>query len=153
MSRVVEIEEAIAAVEEALSYLDEAADKIGSAGNWGIFDMLGGGFLTSVIKRQRIQQADAAMRAAQSAIVRLRGELVDVGGFEAFDLHFNGFLGTADWLFDNVFVDAMVQQRISEARLRIGEARVECERIHKRLLALRAHPSSSAPEDGRGLSS
>ena len=39
-----EISEAIRAGERALSSLRAAQDKLGSARNWGIFDMLGGGF-------------------------------------------------------------------------------------------------------------
>lgn len=40
-----EIQEAIAAAETTLAYLDGAREALSSASNWGIFDMLGGGFL------------------------------------------------------------------------------------------------------------
>lgn len=41
-----EMQEAVQAGERALQSLYAARDKLGSARNWGIFDMLGGGFIT-----------------------------------------------------------------------------------------------------------
>ena len=41
-----EMQEAVQAGERALQSLYAARDKLGSARNWGIFDMLGGGFWT-----------------------------------------------------------------------------------------------------------
>ena len=45
-----EMQEAVQAGERALQSLYAARDKLGSARNWGIFDMLGGGFISDFVK-------------------------------------------------------------------------------------------------------
>ena len=49
-----EIDEAIASGEHALISLREAQNKLNSARNWGIFDMLGGGLITDLIKHSKM---------------------------------------------------------------------------------------------------
>ena len=48
-----EIREAIQAGEAALRSLERAKEKMGSAKNWGIFDMMGGGLLRSLFKHSK----------------------------------------------------------------------------------------------------
>lgn len=54
MTREVEIAEARQACETVLSKVREIQAKLKNTQNWGIFDMLAGGFLTSVVKRQKM---------------------------------------------------------------------------------------------------
>ena len=49
----IEIDEALTAVEDALNCLDAAARDLKSAGNWGWFDIFGGGFFSSLIKHDK----------------------------------------------------------------------------------------------------
>lgn len=78
---------------------------------------------------------------------RLADELNDVQGFSGIGPDVGDFLLAADWLFDNVFMDAMVQQRIVESRERVAQAIVQCEDVRDQLLALR-RPNRGA---GNGL--
>ena len=73
-----EIREAMQAGQEALNYLNQAKDCLNSAGNWGIVDMLGGGMLTTLIKRSKMKDADALVQQARSAMKRFQKELMDV---------------------------------------------------------------------------
>ena len=41
-----EVNEAL--MEETLGHLSRAQDYLSSAGNWGLFDMIGGGFITTL---------------------------------------------------------------------------------------------------------
>mgnify|MGYP003379011799 CR=1 FL=1 len=110
----IEIDEALGAVEDALGCLDAAARDLKSAGNWGWFDIFGGGFLTSMLKHGKMETAQRHLSAAQTALGRL-----------------------ADWLFDNAFMDAMVQQRIIESQNRVAQAIAQCEQVRDQLLALK----------------
>ena len=60
--RAVEIDEAIAAGHRALDALAEAADSLDSAKRWGIVDILGGGFVTSMVKHSRLGTPTASSR-------------------------------------------------------------------------------------------
>lgn len=145
----IEIDEALGAVEDALGCLDAAARDLKSAGNWGWFDIFGGGFLTSMLKHGKMETAQRHLVAAQEALARLADELHDVEGFAGLGPDVSDFLLAADWLFDNAFMDAMVQQRIIESQDRVAKAVSQCEQLRDQLLALK-RPNRSA---GDGLPS
>ena len=46
----IEIEEAMAAADDALFYLQKANDSMKSAKNWGLWDMFGGGLISTFVK-------------------------------------------------------------------------------------------------------
>ena len=52
-----ETQEAIDAGERALASLKAAQDELSSAKNWGIFDMLGGGFVSTLVKHNKMDNA------------------------------------------------------------------------------------------------
>mgnify|MGYP000338007107 CR=1 FL=1 len=76
-----EMQEAVQAGERALQSLYAARDKLGSARNWGIFDMLGGGFISDFVKHSKMNDAAALMEQAKSDIQRFQRELRDGAGF------------------------------------------------------------------------
>ena len=67
-----EMQEAVQAGERALQSLYAARDKLGSARNWGIFDMLGGGFISDFVKHSKMNDAAALMEQAKSDIQRFQ---------------------------------------------------------------------------------
>lgn len=133
----IEIDEALTAVEDALNCLDAAARDLKSAGNWGWFDIFGGGFFSSLIKHDKMQAARRHLSAAQASLARLADGLDDVQGFAGLGPDVGDFLLTADWLFDNAFMDAMVQQRIMESKGRVDKAISQCEQVRDQLLSLK----------------
>lgn len=133
----IEIDEALTAVEDALNCLDAAARDLKSAGNWGWFDIFGGGFFSSLFKHDKMQAARRHLSAAQASLARLADGLDDVQGFAGLGPDVGDFLLTADWLFDNAFMDAMVQQRIMESKGRVDKAISQCEQVRDQLLSLK----------------
>ena len=73
-----EIREAIDAGERALTSLKAAQAKLNSARNWGFFDMIGGGFFSSLMKRSQMDGASECMERAKQDLKRLRKELGDI---------------------------------------------------------------------------
>lgn len=129
-----EIREAQDACEAALGSLTEAQRKVDSARSWGTYDTwFGGGLFSSLIKHDRIDEAETYMRDVDAALERLRRELADVhmdgaavGGVGVTDL-----TRTLDVWFDNFFSDLAVQSRLTDADHRldaIGEALVAVRR-------------------------
>ena len=135
-SQQIEISEAIAAVEDALAHLNAAHGQLKSAGNWGLFDMFGGGGFVTLIKHSKMAGAQRELEASQAAIARLARELQDVEGVTALGPDVGEFLTFADFLFDNPFVDMYVQSKIADARDRVEQAIAECEGVRERLLSL-----------------
>lgn len=61
------------------------------------------GFLTSLLKNDKMQTAQRHLSAARAALARLADELDDVQGLAGLGPDVGDFLLAADWLFDNAF--------------------------------------------------
>ncbi|MGI5888304.1 MAG: hypothetical protein ACOX6J_02870 [Oscillospiraceae bacterium] len=129
-----EIQEAIAASEAALDHLFAADGYLNKAGNWGMVDILGGGWITTYIKRNSLEEARNEMAAAQRAVLNLRKELLDVPSVNSLGLDIDDFLAFADYFFDGFLADIMVQSRISEAQRKVHDTIDEIQRIRTNLV-------------------
>ncbi|MBR4692384.1 MAG: hypothetical protein IKP17_06470 [Oscillospiraceae bacterium] len=128
-----ELREAIAAADAALESLERARASLRSARNWGIYDILGGGLISGLVKRSRMRSAGEEMEEARRELSRFRRELEDVDrvidpGFTNFDL---GAFG--DLFMDGFLFDLIAQGKISDAREQVERAIVEVRRIRSRL--------------------
>ncbi|MEW6398021.1 MAG: hypothetical protein AB1503_02490 [Bacillota bacterium] len=128
-----ELEEALAAAREALASLDDLLAALGSAASWGIWDIVGGGLLATAIKHSRIDDARGKAALAQQSLSWLQREMADVGGRVDLGVGVGGFLTFADYFFDGLIVDWVVQSRISEARSRTEEQRAAVASMQRRL--------------------
>ena len=100
-----EIDEAIEAGRKALQALDEAVEKLGSAKRWGIWDIVGGGLVSSLVKHSRIEISD--------------------------------LVSTFDIVFDNVFADILVQEKVKETAWEVDKTRTRVKDAVDRLCELR----------------
>ncbi len=122
-NREQEIREAIEAADYALLCLDKAESHLKSASNWGLIDMFGGGFLSTMIKHRKMNDAEEDMNAAKNALRRFSRELEDVHQFIDFQFNTADFLSFADYFFDGLVADWLVQNRITEAKRQVNEAK------------------------------
>lgn len=118
----IEIQEAIDAADVALEYLGAARDYLGKASRWGIVDIIGGGPLITMIKRNNMKEARFQMDQAKEALRNFSRELNDLRLFDEIDLDTDQFLGFADYFFDNPIMDFLVQNKITEATRQVDEA-------------------------------
>lgn len=125
--------EAIEAGNKALTSLRTAQADLNSAKNWGIVDLLGGGFLTDVIKHSKMNKAQMNMERAKWDLESFGKELSDVAGYVSFDFNTADFLSFADYFFDGLLADWMMQDRINKARSQVDEAIRRVEYILQRL--------------------
>ena len=121
--RNTEIREAIEAGNRALDALDEAMGHLKTARGLGVWDMLGGGFLSSLLKHSKMDDAQQAMQYAQQELQDFSRELADVQMYADIQLRFDSFTRFFDTFCDNFFVDWMVQSQILQAQDRVEEAR------------------------------
>jgi hypothetical protein len=112
-----ELQEAIEAGNHALALLQKVQDSLGSAQGWGVWDMLGGGLIVTAIKHARIDDARQYIHGAQQALHRFIRELKDVNPHLQTDITIDigGFATFADYFFDGLIVDWIVQSRIKES--------------------------------------
>lgn len=133
LDREKELREARLAGQEALDCLNRAADTLKSAGNWGIVDMLGGGLISTFVKHSRMNDAEALVQQARSALKRFQKELMDVENVEEFHIETGDFLAFADYFFDGIIADWLMQSRINEAKTQVENARQKVAYIMKQL--------------------
>lgn len=125
--------EAIAAGHRALNSLRAAQNDLDSAKNWGLWDMFGGGFFSTMIKRSKMDAAKGNMEQAKYDLQIFSRELRDVSVSYNLEMETGDFLSFADWFFDGFIVDWMVQERIGKARSQVAEAIWQVENILRRL--------------------
>lgn len=114
--------EAIDAGNRALRSLKEAQNNLNSAQNWGIWDMFGGGFISTMAKHSKMDRAKQNMEEARHELKKFSRELNDVNMACHLEIETGDFLSFADWFFDGFVVDWMVQDRIKQASSQVEEA-------------------------------
>ena len=128
-----EIQEAISAADDALYHLESARRYLGSAGNWGLLDIFGGGMITGLVKHSKMGNAEREVQEAKYALQKFSKELRDVSGYSS--IHINDFLTFADFVFDGFLADVLVQSKISEAKRQCDDAIRQVTAIRRELEA------------------
>lgn len=117
-----EIREARVVGQRALLCLGNASELLNSAGNWGLWDLFGGGFISSMVKHSKLQNANQQMEEARQELLSFQKELRDIHIPDYFRVNVSDFLVFADFFFDGVIADWLVQSRISEAKEQVRDA-------------------------------
>lgn len=129
-----EIDEAINAGENTMTCIDNAREALQSAKNWGTWDMLGGGLLSTMAKRENMSEAQSYISDMQKWIRSFARELSDVDDYINADLDIGDFLGFADYFFDGFFVDWAVQSKINSAIDKVDNTKDEVNSILRKLV-------------------
>jgi hypothetical protein len=116
-SDIKEIGEAVAAGEDVIAGLDGVIASFKSAGNWGIVDLIGGGIIITAVKHSKIDKAKAGIHEVQSRLGRFRRELADLRTRPDVPLsvEISSFEKFADYLFDGLIFDWIVQSKINKS--------------------------------------
>lgn len=116
-SNVKELDEAIGSGNEVLEGINEVIDSLQSASNWGTWDMLGGGLITTAIKHSRIDDARASVHKVQQQLRIFLKELndVDSANNSAIAIDIGSFATFADYFFDGLIIDWIVQSEINKS--------------------------------------
>lgn len=89
--------EAIEAGQRALSSLRTAKENLNSAKNWGLVDMFGGGFFSTMLKHSKMDQARQNMEQAKYDLRNFSRELNDVNVACNLNINTGDFLSFADY--------------------------------------------------------
>lgn len=107
-----EIEEAEAVGSELLSAIGAAIDSLRGAKNWGIWDIAGGDFISSIAKHSKIDEAKRYFEKISHLLRTFNKELGDV---KVESISFSSTTIAFDLFFDNIFTDFSVQNKINSA--------------------------------------
>ncbi len=119
-SRNKEIKEALSAGKASLSLAEDILKSLNTAQNYGTWDMLGGGLLADLGKHNALDEAQRRVETLQVSLRRFHTELADVKVYADMQVNIAGFERFADYFFDGLFTDWMVQNRISGSKSQIA---------------------------------
>lgn len=120
-----ELGEASAAGQSALATADGILESLSSAEGWGTWDLIGGGLIADLAKHSKLDEAQAAVEYLQSQLRAFRTELADVTISADFQVNIDGFLRFADYVFDGIFADWAVLDRINQAQAQVEDTRAQ----------------------------
>lgn len=128
-----ELQEARDAASQVMMHAKEAREKFSSADSWATWDtFLGGGLLGDLAKYSYQDEGVAAVHRMLTAASQLKKELADVGTvFDGNIDSMEGGIRAWDMMFDNIFTDWSVKERI---RGNLAETEEYCVKV-ERLLA------------------
>lgn len=133
MDRLKELYEAKNAAQQVIARIDNAISSLDSASSWGIFDILGGEFFTSLVKREKIRNANQDIQAISDSLNTLNRELEDVNMFLPEEISDSLTDNVFDIWFDNIFTDFMVQGEIKDKLMQLREFRTSIKELIGRL--------------------
>ena len=128
-----EIKEAEIACSQTLESIHVATKELSDAKTFGAWDMLGGGLLVTMAKRDHMDKAQNAINDVNYKLKRLKKELSDINEDVSLKIEINNYLSFADYFFDGIFVDMMVQNKINEAQGKVASLKNDMEKMLKYL--------------------
>ena len=111
----VQVSEAINLTNQILGYVEQAERSLSSARNWGFFDVLGGGFITDLIKHSKLSRARSAMDDVNYLMQRLQQVLGSIQMPADYRMEIGNFATFADFFFDGVFADVYMVSKIMQS--------------------------------------
>lgn len=132
-NNVKEINEAIVAGNAVIASVDSTLNSLNSAGNWGTWDILGGGLLADLAKHSHIDEAKVKAQRTQVLLRRFNTELADVEIRGDFTFETGGFAKFADFFFDGLFADLFMQSKIRTSQDNMARVRSQVSAVLKNL--------------------
>ena len=96
-------------------------------------DIIGGRGLSGLIKHVKIGDAKSSLNRAKADLDRFSRELSDVREIQGLNIEIGDFLTFADFFFDGLIADIMVQSKIRKAQENIDDAIYRVEKLLRRL--------------------
>jgi len=141
---VKELDEALTAGKRVLASLKNASLCLEKAENWGKWDLWGGGgMISTYVKHGHVDDAKAHIHNANRLLTQFQKELSDLQRTISIDIDIGDMLKLADYWFDGLIADWIVQGRIQNAQDQTLNA---ISRIHDMIERLERERSLAAAE-------
>lgn len=120
-----EINEAIEAGRDAQMRLHRIQETLRSAKGWGIYDLLGGGLISGMMKRIRMEKAQQQIDELRGSLERFNSELKDVQVQCSASAELSEWLNITDLVFDDPLSDWLSLSKIKDAKAEIDRTAEE----------------------------
>jgi len=130
---VIEVNEAYSIGQQAVTRLNDIKRQLDSAEGWGLFDIVGGGMVSSLIKHERMNQAKMEINRLKTLLRSYENELADVDYAEHLDIEIDGFIAFTDIFMDNIFSDFSSLNSIKKAKVQVENTYSRVYNIQERL--------------------
>lgn len=120
-----EINEAIEAGRDAQVRLRRIQETLRSAKGWGIYDLLGGGLISGMMKRIRMEKAQQQIEELRGSLERFNSELKDVQVQCSASAELSEWLNITDLVFDDPLSDWLSLSKIKDAKAEIDRTEKE----------------------------
>ena len=120
-----EINEAIEAGQDAQMRLHRIQETLRSAEGWGIYDLLGGGLISGMMKRIRMEKAQQQIEELRGSLERFNSELKDVQVQCSASAELSEWLNITDLVFDDPLSDWLSLSKIKDAKAEIDRTEKE----------------------------
>lgn len=138
-----EINEALVASKLVKQSTDLALSELKTAKNLGIFDIMGGGMLVTLAKRSRMNSAQELINRMNRHLKTFARELKDVNQFTTADVEIGNYLHLGDWLFDGLFMDLFVQNKITESIGKVSTVKEDIDALDLKLEQMKQNQYSN----------
>ena len=128
-----EVDEAYFIGRKVVQEIIAIEDELGSAGNWGLVDLFGGGFFTTMIKHNHLDAAKRRFQSLQNILQDYGRELSDVNIDTNFDLQIDNLTTFADYFFDGFIFDGLVLNKINQYKKQIKKIKDQVYLVQKSL--------------------
>lgn len=118
----------------AINALVQANNCMNTAGNWGLVDMLGGGFFSSFVKHSSAEEAEQWINQAQGYLECMNNGLEVILQNKASHLQFSALEIVVDMWMDSSFMDCLVQLHIGKVQKQIRKAIRQVENVRNELV-------------------
>ena len=115
-SLIYETDQAIQAGQAAHVQAQQALSTLRSAKGWGVYDLLGGGLLSGLIKHSRMDKAEQEIAQLAVKAIQRAAKLRDVRVRCDATTELSAFWRVTDIVWDNLFSDWTALSQISEAK-------------------------------------
>lgn len=129
----VEIWEASEAGNQAMVLMEEVLTHLNGAEEWSTFDMFGGGMLSTMMKYDKVDNAQKKIEELQVQLRKFHTELADISVQADIRIEIGEMLRFADYFFDGILADFTAMGRIEEA---LGQAKATKRRIEEVMVTL-----------------
>ena len=120
-----EINEAIEAGQDAQMRLRRIQETLRSAKGWGIYDLLGGGLISGMMKRIRMEKAQQQIEELRGSLERFNSELKDVQVQCNTSAELSAWLSITDLVLDDPLSDWLSLSEIKDAKAEIDRTAEE----------------------------
>jgi len=121
-ARARQVSSALVAGRTALRLLEEAQEKLDSAGGWSTWDAFGGGMLSDAAKYSKLEQASRLLYQADASLAAFSRDLSHVGMTAVAGARVDSMTRAFDVLCDNIFADLAVRTEVKASARRVAQA-------------------------------